>query len=342
MEYKNAWMLSVVLVILLLWGIYLVLPFGKHVKFKKGNKANAPEYLAKSSLYKRKRILYRILRVLSVIALAACLVCCAVLVSRPFETDVHEEPLYGRDIFLCMDVSGSVNKLNAKIVEELKTIVDSSEQDRFGIIIFNTSPVLLCPLTTDHEYVKETLSRIKESVSVFFDDDSTDNISNKQYYENLEYITGGTLVDSDNRGSSLIGDGLAYCSIAFPDIEKDKERVRLVIFSTDNEQDGTPLCSLTEAAQLCKKKNIKVFGIGTSNIYSVKEDEMKSAITGAGGKYYREGNSMKEIIQDIDHEGKSLLVVKTNVTEQEKPENALIALLISAGLFFLFMRLSRH
>ena len=342
MEYKNSWMLSVALVLLLLWGIYFVLPFGKHVKFKKGNKANVPDYLAKSPLYKRKRFTYRILRILSVAALGACLICCAFLVSRPYETEVTEEPLYGRDIYLCMDVSGSVCKLNAKIVEELKTVVESSEQDRFGIIIFNTSPVLLCPLTTDHEYVKETLTRVRESAAVFFEDDVDINLENRDFLTNLEYITGGTQVDADRRGSSLIGDGLAYCAVAFPELEEDKERVRFVIFSTDNEPDGTPLCSLAEAAQLCKKKNIKVFGIGTSNIYSVKENEMRKAITDAGGKYYREGDSIRDIIDDIDREGKSLLTVKTNVTEEEQPEKAAIALLICAGLFFLFMRLSRR
>lgn len=342
MEYKNTWLLSVVLGILLLWGIYLILPFGKQVKFKKGNKANVPEFLVKSGLYKRRLLLYRILRVLSVVSLGACLVFCALLVSRPYETDVTEEPLYGRDIFLCMDVSGSVNALNAKIVDELKTVVDASEQDRFGIIIFNTSPVVLCPLTMDHEYVKQTLTRLKECVDVFLDDNALEHMGRTKYFKNLEYITGGTLVDSDNRGSSLVGDGLAYCAVAFPDMEKDPNRVRLVIFSTDNEVDGTPLCSLDEAAQLCRKKKIKVFGIGTSNIYSVKRNEMESAITGAGGKFYLEEDSLKGIIQDIDKEGQSLLMTTTNVTEQEKPETAMIALLICAGLFFVFTRLSRR
>ncbi len=342
MEYKNTWMLSVSIVVLLLFGIYLLLPIGKHVKFKKGKKANAPDFLVENPLYKRKLLLYRTLRVLSVLALGASLVCCAYLISRPFVTEVTEEPLYGRDIYLCMDISGSVSELNEKLVEELKTVVDSSKDDRFGIIIFNTSAVILCPLTLDHEYIKQSLDEVKNSLAIFLDDNAVENMGLSDYYNAIDFISNGTLVDADTRGSSLIGDGMAYCSIAFPDLEKDEERVRLVIFSTDNDLAGEPLCTLKEAANLCKKKNIKVFGIGTEFMLSEAREELKEAVISTGGKYYNEEESLKGIIADIDKEAKSLLVTKTNITENEKPEAAFIALLISMGLFFLFMRASKH
>ncbi|MFR5029176.1 MAG: hypothetical protein ACLTDF_10800 [Coprococcus sp.] len=38
-----------------------------------------------------------------------------------------------------------------------KKTVDELQGERFGIVIFNTSPVLLTPLTDDYEYVKDHL-----------------------------------------------------------------------------------------------------------------------------------------------------------------------------------------
>ena len=148
---------------------------------------------------------------------------------------------------LCIDISTSVDYLNENLLEELKKTVDELHGERFGIVIFNTSPVLLSPLTDDYEFIKEQLDMIDKSLKVRNSEDDSDLYSTDLssmydwlYYEG--YITSGTLVGNEQRGSSLIGDGLAAAACDFSD--KDKTRTKIMIFSTDNDIQGNPVVSI--------------------------------------------------------------------------------------------------
>ena len=91
--------------------------------------------------------------ILSIVAVVSAFV----MMARPYSKERVQDERYCRDIMLCIDISTSVDYLNENLLEELKKTVDELHGERFGIVIFNTSPVLLSPLTDDYEFIKEQL-----------------------------------------------------------------------------------------------------------------------------------------------------------------------------------------
>ena len=176
-----------------------------------------------------------------------------------------------------------------------------------------------------------TLDQLKASISsrVTTGDDSDALDDNWLYLSS--YLTDGTLVGNEERGSSLIGDGLATTVYDFPDLEE--ERTRIVLFSTDNQPEGDPIVTLDQAATLCKEKNVVVYGIGTSEMFDEDKAEMKAAMIKTGGKFYlqEESGTVPDIVKNIEKEGKNL--VKGEKEVREVPLVEIPALLLFASVF---------
>ena len=134
---------------------------------------------------------------------------------------------------------------------------------------------------------------------------------------------------------------------SFPRLE-DEDRTRIIIMSTDNAQEAVkkPLVELEEAAQLCKKNDIKIFGIFPNQAnwswlnttdYESDEAQFKYAVEGTGGKYYKQSEtlSVEEIVKDIERE-EALEVEEVTITKvNDQPFKATIFLLISVLLMLL-------
>ena len=292
----------------------LVFVFVKYKKTKEyaGGKKIAGLICQEDEAYFRKRkILYKT-------GLTATLICCILVVvsafmlmAKPYTSRRMQDEKYCRDIILCIDISTSVDYLNENLLDKLKKTVDELQGERFGIVIFNTSPVLLTPLTDDYEYVKDQLDLIAQCLKSSNEVNLDDAFSSGYdwiYYQ--AYISSGTLIGNEQRGSSLIGDGLAAAAIDFSDA--DKERTKVVIFSTDNDIQGTPVATLDEAADICVSNNVTVYGVGTK--------EMKNAVEKTGGKFYleEESGSFGEIVSSIEKLSKNL--VKVRMVDVETPE----------------------
>ena len=293
----------------------LVFVFVKYKKTKKyaGGKKIAGLICQEDEAYFRKRkILYKT-------GLTATLICCVLVVvsafllmAKPYTSRRMQDEKYCRDIILCIDISTSVDYLNENLLDKLKKTVDELQGERFGIVIFNTSPVLLTPLTDDYEYVKDQLDLIAQCLKSRNEVNLDDAFSSGYdwiYYQ--AYISSGTLIGNEQRGSSLIGDGLAAAAIDFSDA--DKERTKVVIFSTDNDIQGTPVATLDEAADICVSNNVTVYGVGT-------KESMKNAVEKTGGKFYleEESGSFGEIVSSIEKLSKNL--VKVRMVDVETPE----------------------
>ena len=227
-----------------------------------------------NKLLKRYQFFVRMVLALSVL----CILVSLVLLARPAKTEIIKPEQNNRDVFLCMDVSTSVNEINEKLIPDLKKMVTELAGDRFGIAIFNTTEVVLVPLTDDYEYVLETLDTLEK---VFRGKLVNSSMS-------LAYLTDGITLGNETRGSSLIGDGLAACIYNFPNL--NEERSRSIIFTTDNELEGTPYLTLSEAASLCANNSIVVYGIAPKEIDATyKTDEasdFKAAVEKTNGKLY--------------------------------------------------------
>lgn len=300
----------------------LVFVFVKYKKTKKyaGGKKIAGLICQEDEAYFRKRkILYKT-------GLTATLICCVLVVvsafllmAKPYTSRRMQDEKYCRDIILCIDISTSVDYLNENLLDKLKKTVDELQGERFGIVIFNTSPVLLTPLTDDYEYVKDQLDLIAQCLKSRNEVNLDDAFSSGHdwiYYQ--AYISSGTLIGNEQRGSSLIGDGLAAAAIDFSDA--DKERTKVVIFSTDNDIQGTPVATLDEAADICVSNNVTVYGVGTKEMTPENKESMKNAVEKTGGKFYleEESGSFGEIVSSIEKLSKNL--VKVRMVDVETPE----------------------
>lgn len=300
----------------------LVFVFVKYKKTKKyaGGKKIAGLICQEDEAYFRKRkILYKT-------GLTATLICCVLVVvsafllmAKPYTSRRMQDEKYCRDIILCIDISTSVDYPNENLLDKLKKTVDELQGERFGIVIFNTSPVLLTPLTDDYEYVKYQLDLIAQCLKSRNEVNLDDAFSSGYdwiYYQ--AYISSGTLIGNEQRGSSLIGDGLAAAAIDFSDA--DKERTKVVIFSTDNDIQGTPVATLDEAADICVSNNVTVYGVGTKEMTPENKESMKNAVEKTGGKFYleEESGSFGEIVSSIEKLSKNL--VKVRMVDVETPE----------------------
>lgn len=320
----------IILILLLILFVYIFIRTKKEKKsFDIGSKIANTNYIKKTKYYQNKIKKYKLLRAIIELSCITSILASIILLSRPVNIEEYNPNEYNRDIFLCLDVSSSVDELNLKLVNKLKTIVNSLKGERFGITIFNTSAVTLVPLTDDYDYVIDVLDTIGRSIELNNDHDITSDTESDYYYLK-NYIVSGTDYQAESKGSSLIGDGLASCIYNFSD--EDIDRTRLIIFSTDNDLAGKPLISLSKSADISVSKNIKVYAVVPTNIKSNDKLELKNAVLKTGGKFYEENKTTVEnIVNDIEKTSKSFL--KSNVKKEKNdiPQIPFLLLLFSVS-----------
>lgn len=307
----------------------LLIKINNKDKYKDGKKVANTKYAKNIPYYNDIMKKYKILKNAIQSICILCIFLSLLLLARPAKVDTSDSQMYNRDIFLCMDISSSVDELNKGLVKNLKETVKSLKGERFGISIFNTSSVVIVPLTDDYDYVIEVLDTLEKALDKFNLSGSSDD-----YYYLVEYIQSGTLIDADIRGSSIIGDGLASCVYSFSNLEED--RTRIIIFSTDNDLAGNSIITLEEAGMLSKNKNITVFGITPDFIKDENKVELKKAVEITGGKLYTENSesTVSDIVNNIEQTGKSLIKNKKEIRKIDKPQIPFILLVISITILF--------
>jgi len=228
-----------------------------------------------------------ILNVLRSIAFIAFVIALA----RPQKTNVSESiDSEGIDIVLSMDISGSMlaedfkpNRLDAAKDNAMK-FIDARKTDRIGLVIFSGEAFTQCPITIDHNVLKEQIDAIKN----------------------------GMLQDG-----TAIGDGLAT---AVNRLRDSKGKSKVIILMTDGINNlgkvGPEL-----ALEIAKAYHIKVYTIGIGTIgqaltpiptpfgvrkemvpVQIDEPLLKKIAKETGGQYFRAtGNSkLESIYQSID------------------------------------------
>ncbi|MBE5954364.1 MAG: hypothetical protein E7257_09515 [Lachnospiraceae bacterium] len=324
--------------------ILFLIRFKKKDTYRKGNKVANADFVESNPYYKKLMVQYKIFGSVAVLSLLLSTWASLAMVSRPVEIETVTEEIRNRDIFICMDISGSVDETNLELMDHLKTVVSELDGERFGITIFNAKSVLLIPLTTDYQYIMEMLDELEESFKeslVLTKYSEGEPLSAKEYdillnfdYEKYYFKYGGTLSEE---GSSYIGDGLATCLYNFSDLEENPDRARVIIMTTDNELLGNPLLSIEEAADLCAKHDVKVFGVAPDHI--ANEEQFKTAILSTGGGYYRtsEDKAYEKLVNDIKATDASV-IEKTETIVYDQPEVLFIVLISLLGVYFVFSR----
>lgn len=329
----NAWVLLLGIPLALL---LCLLPFKGRRRYKDGRKVANAEFVEELPEYKALKMKYRFLYVLGTLAILAAMIFMVVMMARPVEITTIEPELRNRDIFLCMDISDSMDELNYEICDNLKKVVKELDGERFGITIFNGQTVLLVPLTNDYDYVLQTIDHLQEVLWSSMNGMETNGEFNLQDYY---YKYSGTLAD---HGSSFIGEGLATTLYSFPELEEDNGRSRSIIFTTDNQLNGEPLITIKDAAELCKQYDVKVFAIAPDHVED--EDNFRNYMIGTGGKYYRNtsAGAYRQLIKDIeatDTSETAILDVQTLV--MDKPQALFVFLLLCLGGYMIICRMMR-
>ncbi len=320
--------------------VYIVLTFislHRKRKYKGGAKVVVPDYLKQLPYYKFKVHSYRVMKFLLSLSIISSILLSGFLMARPYKTETTTIENYNRDIIICMDISTTVDELNAVLVDKLIDVVEDLEGQKVGIVIFNTSPVLICPLTTDYDYVIDTLETIQKALEMRTEYYTSLSVDWDEYIELDDYISKGTLVGNEMRGSSIIGDGLAAAAMSFSNLEEDPDRTRIIIFSTDNDLAGDELITLPDAGKMCEENNIIVYGIGTEYMYSGDLNEMKKTVEDTGGEFfYGESNTaVRDIVYAIEDQVETLDDATYEITEVDQPEIPFYLLLTSIAAMIL-------
>ena len=333
MELRYPYFIIIVFIITI---VCLFLFKRKDTKFNIGSKIANTSYVKNSSYYKYKMKQYKFFKYFIYILFFFSFLCSSTLISRLSYTEVVSDSQFNRDIYLCMDVSTSVDDLNIELVDSLQNTVKKLHGERFGISIFNTTSVVLVPLTDDYDYVLSVLEQIRKSIKVN-NSSRYGNSYDDDYLYSAGYLYSGTIEGNEIRGSSLIGDGLASCVYNFS--SSDNDRTKIIIFSTDNDLAGTPIFTLDKAAKLSKSKNIKVFGIGTKLMKNSNRQSFMNAVSLTGGKYYdHSSKTVDNIVSDIELTSKSLIKKNVEKKKVDIPEFPFILLFFSVSLIIIISR----
>lgn len=253
------------------------------------------------------------LRLLAIAALTVAL-------ARPQSSHVSESiDSEGIDIVLSMDISGSMlaedlqpNRIDAA-KKVAKDFIDQRPTDRIGLVIFAGESLTQCPITIDHNVLKEQLEAVKS----------------------------GMLMEG-----TAIGDGLAT---AVDRIRNSKGKSKVIILLTDGVS-NTGRIGPETALEIAKAYKVRVYTIGLGSMgeaptpvtlpdgttikqmakVEIDEPRLKLIARETGGKYFRatSNTSLAAIYKEIDKLEKTKVEISTykNKTELFFPL-ALIAII---------------
>lgn len=179
-------------------------------KYSNGKKIANTQFIKETEYYKRKLRKYKFLSKLLNILNAMIIIITGFLIARLVTIQVKSEDKYNRDILIGLDISISECEVNLELINKFEQIMSNIEGDRIGIVLFNTAPIVYCPLTDDYDYIKDCFETLKVQLKIAIENNGNPPTTYKVENENIPMIWhGGVGLNSTERGSSLIGDGLA-------------------------------------------------------------------------------------------------------------------------------------
>ncbi len=304
--------------------LFLVIPVIIVWYFFKNKTLNAELKTSSLEGFEKVRTSYKqYLRHLIIIIRLAVLSILILVLMRPQSRSSYKDvKTEGIDIVIALDISSSMlakdfkpNRLEA--AKEVATkFIDSRPNDRIGLVIFSGESFTQCPLTSDHDVIKNLFSGIK-----------------------LGMLADGT----------AIGNGLATATTRIKD---SKAKSKVVILLTDGVNNQGSVAPMT-AAEIAKAFGVRVYtiGLGTTGkalsfagIYPdgsyayewaevvIDEKTMTEIADLTGGKYFRatDNDKLKEVYKEIDRLEKTIFEEKnfTNKSEHFLPFAITAAILL--------------
>ena len=231
--------------------LIVIISLKKKVQYTNGKKVANTQYIKETEYYKSKLKKYQTLSIILKILSISLIILTSILVSRPVKIQTKNQDKFNRDIFLSLDISTSECEVNLELIRKFKETLTFLKGDRIGIVLYNTSPIVYCPLTDDYDYINERLNEIEKQLDIVVKNNGDVPISfDAEGTDIYKFWYGGTIAGSEDRGSSLVGDGLAGTVYSFPDLKTNSSRTRIIIFATDNDVQGKEIISLEDASTL--------------------------------------------------------------------------------------------
>jgi Ca-activated chloride channel homolog len=257
----------------------------------------------------------RLARTLAAIGLVTVVVAGVVLAGRPVERR-EEQPMLGtRDIVLCLDVSGSMLPYDAAILGTFRDLVESFSGERLALSLFNSTSRTVFPLTDDYDLVLDELNAIEQGLDI---DILDPNLSDEDIDMMLQTVAGTTGVAGQ---ASLIGDGLAGCTLQFDAQESD--RSRSVILATDNMINGDPIYTLDQAADLATSRDVRLYGLLAAEQRdrgTAQDQAFHRAIEDAGGLvwYTEDPAAVQTIVEQVLAEQAAVLDAAPQIIDVDR------------------------
>lgn len=307
-EFKNYWLLPLLLALPVIAWFYLRTPSWRKAAFK----------VTSSEAFRVKTIRAGMVNLPFWIKLIA-IGCLILALARPrLRQDQTRTKGEGIDIVLCMDVSGSMlagDFIPTRLAVAKQMAIDfvkGRPVDQIGLVIFSGESYTQFPLSTDHEGL----------------------------LEQIEALRSGMLKDG-----TVIGEGLAT---AVQRLSSSASRSKIVILLTDGNEQApeTRIIDPLTAMEIARARSVKVYTIGMASegarttsagsdeIAYLDEKLLTRIASATGGEYFRatDKKSLNEIYDQIDRLEKSEVEVVTRIRYEEQ-----FMFPIIAALFFLFL-----
>ncbi|MEO8067433.1 MAG: VWA domain-containing protein [Flavobacteriales bacterium] len=236
-----------------------------------------------------------------------------IALARPQSRDSWQDVTRdGIDIVIAMDFSASMlaKDLKPDRLQAAKNVgmqfIDDRPNDRIGLVVYEGEAFTQCPLTTDHQVLKDLFSQAKTGM-----------------------IDGGTAV----------GMGLATAVNRLRDSEAKSKVVILITDGVSNAGTVQPL----DAAQIAQQFGVRVYtiGVGTRGkalspvaMYpngqyqydyvpvEIDEASMKGIADATGGKYFRatDERKLRDVYSEIDNMERTRVKVTEHSRRKEEYE----------------------
>lgn len=358
--------------------LYLLLRFiVKKKGFIGGVKATNSAIIRENPLFKRRMLVHKVTSIIIELLLVVSVLSSFVLLARPHKQERLNQGVRKRDIFLCMDNGVYLDNLNSELIDEMIELVKSLDGDRFGVSIFCSASLLYVPMTDDYGYIVQKLEDLKEYFELVvrldqvygaYGADLPDALpaemredfskDYERYMDLYQEMIPATYLNSYIKGHFLVGDGLASCMYSFPKFGAE-DRSRIVLLSTENtiEIGSDPILTLDEAARLCDKNDVTVFGLFrgekafsssltpnnvfltsmyTDTDYESAKADLEANVSMTGGKVYEYGvMSVADIVADIKKQPAMLVdevVISKRVDQPKLPFTVLCVSLIGIAV----------
>ncbi|MEQ8626825.1 VWA domain-containing protein [Ekhidna sp.] len=216
------------------------------------------------------------------------------LLGPSFGDTSREVKTVGKDIFICIDLSQSMNATDVqpsrleKVKFELKNIVEAFNSDRIGLIMFSSEAYMQCPLTYDNN-----------ALNLFIQTLNTEMVPNfgTDFGPPLEMATEKLIADdtvitrSKSKITILISDGEDFGDNT-DEIAEDLDSEGITLFTLGV---GTK-----QGSKIPTRNGFKTDQSGNEVVSQLNSSSLESLADNTGGEYFEINESRNDVSRLIN------------------------------------------